>query len=78
LPEYLFKNKETGEEQLLFMRISEYDEYVANNPHLEQLVYGAPMIIDPMRVGQQKPSSEFREKLKSIKNAHHGSSIDTW
>lgn len=60
------------------MKISELDEYKEKNPHLEQLVNGAPMIGDPFRLGRQKPKDNFRERLTQIKKDHPGSTINVW
>jgi hypothetical protein len=78
LPTYLFKNKETNEEFEVFMAIKELDEYKEKNPHLEQLVNGAPMIGDPFRLGRKKPKDNFRERLRQIKKDHPGNNIEVW
>lgn len=68
MPTYRFLNNETGEEFEEFMKISELDEYVETNPHLTQLVNGAPMIHSGR--GMQKPDASFRDILKNIKKEH--------
>jgi hypothetical protein len=45
MPNYLFRNKQTNEEWEDFMGISACDEYLEQNPHIERLVNGAPMIV---------------------------------
>lgn len=70
MPTYLFKDLNTGEEQELFMSITERDEYLANNPHITQLVHGAPSLGDPIRLGLKKPDDGFRDRLKEIKKHH--------
>lgn len=77
MPTYSFKDKNTEEEFTLFMNISELDQYKLDNPHLSQLVNGAPMLICPIKLGVTKPSSEFRERVKDIKKSHYGSTIET-
>ena len=58
------------------MGISEADKYLEENPHIERLVNGAPLIADAMRVGMKKPDTLFRERLKDIKKRHKGSTVN--
>jgi hypothetical protein len=77
MPEYLFKNKETNEEWLEWMGISEADEYLLSNPHIERMVHGAPAI--GYRTGiKNKPDDGFRDVLKRVKKANRGSNINTF
>jgi hypothetical protein len=80
MPTYRFLNNETGEEFEEFMKISELDDYNANNPHLSQLVNGAPALSSGRSMG--KPDAGFRDVLKQIKkNANKGitrSTIETF
>ena len=77
MPTYEFINKETGERSSEFMSMSEVDEYVKNNPHLEWLC-SLTAIGDSFRLGLHKPDGEFRDRLKEIKKKHAGSDINTW
>jgi hypothetical protein len=70
MPTYLFKDINTEEEQELFMSITERDKYLEDNPHITQLVHGAPSIGDPIRLGLRKPDDAFRDRLKDIKKHH--------
>lgn len=70
MPTYLFKDLNTGEEQELFMSITERGEYLASNPHITQLVHGAPALGDSIRLGLRKPDDGFRDRLKEIKKHH--------
>ena len=65
MPTYKFLNNETGEEHEEFMKISELDTYLEENPNLTQLVNGAPMITSGRGMG--KPENGFRDLLKDIK-----------
>lgn len=76
MPTYLFKNKTTGEETEMFLSISERDTLLKENPNIEQLVNGAPMI--GYSTVTRKPDSGFRDILKTIKKKHRRSSINTW
>lgn len=60
------------------MTISERDKLLADNPHIEQLVHGAPLLCDPTRVGRAKPDDGFKDVLKEIKKKNRGSTINTW
>lgn len=64
-PTYLFRNNETGEEYEEFMSISELDSFLETNPHITQLVNGAPMIASGR--GMAKPDNGFRDLLKEMK-----------
>ena len=69
-PTYLFLNTDTNEEFVEFMTISEMEEYLASNPHIQPLMNGAPSIGDSIRLGLRKPDNAFRDRLREIKKAH--------
>ena len=58
------------------MTISSLDEYLRENPHLRQMVCGAPGIGDPIRLGLRKPDGAFREAVSHVKRSHYGNNID--
>jgi len=68
MPTYKFLNNETGEEHEDFMSISALDEYLKTNPHITQLVNGAPLIHSGRGIG--KPDQGFRDLLKHIKKGN--------
>lgn len=68
MPTYRFLNNETGEEYENFMSISELDAYLQENPHITQLVNGAPMIHSGRGMG--KPDQGFRDLLKHMKKGN--------
>lgn len=69
-PTYLFCNNDTGEEYEEFMKISELDSYLANNPNVTQQIT-SPALHSGRGMG--KPDSGFRDVLKQIKkNANKG------
>lgn len=83
MPEYLFRNKETGEEWLEWKGISERTKFLEDNPHIEQLVHGCPKFTsDPMKVmgtTVSKPDNGFRDVLKEVKKKHPlGGGINTF
>ncbi len=61
MPTYQFKNTLTDEIFEEVMRISEYDEYMKNNPHVirHHDSSSVPPLLDPGSVGLQKPPSDF-------------------
>jgi hypothetical protein len=68
MPTYKFLNNDTGEEYENFMSISALDEYLKTNPHLTQLVNGAPALSSGR--GMKKPDQGFRDLLKNIKEGN--------
>lgn len=77
MPNYTFQNKDTGEEFTLTLSMAEREEYLTNNPNIEQIIVSAPAIGDPFRLGRVKPDSQFRERLKHIHKTHAHSKINT-
>jgi hypothetical protein len=82
MPTYRFKNTKTGDEWEEFMGISAADKYLEENPHIERLVNGAPMLVGSAMGGKTKPDDGFRDLLKDMKKKHSGgiskSSINTF
>ena len=70
MPNYTFENTETGEVTEIHMKISERDQYVKDNPHMKQIITGAPAIGDPARLGIRKTDGEFNSLLKHIKKGN--------
>jgi len=79
MPTYNFRNKETDEEFEVTMRISELDEYKANNPHLEQFLTGTPNIVSGVNHNKKIPQWH-KDNLKEMKKKHRfgnfGQAID--
>jgi len=69
-PSYTFLNTDTGETFTEIMSISEREEYLKANPHINQQIVSAPSLADPIRLGLRKPDDGFRDRLKEIKKAH--------
>jgi len=70
MPIYTFRDKETGEETDHLMKISEIDQFKADNPHLEKIITKAPSLGDPMRLGVRKTDDNFNSLLKHIKKGN--------
>lgn len=78
MPTYTFEDTNTGQREEHTMRISELDSFKEQNPHLKQLIVGAPSIGDSYRLGRHKPDDGFRDVLKNVKHHHKKDNINTW
>lgn len=78
MPKYLFINLETEELEEHTMKISEYDAFKANNPHLERYIDGAPMMSynGVGDFGTRKPDDSWKEVLQRIGEQNPGSALD--
>ena len=70
MPFYTFEDTNTGEITEISMKISERDQYVIDNPHMKQLITGAPSIGDPHRMGVVRTPDSFNSLLKHIKKGN--------
>ena len=68
MPTYNFRNKETGEETEVLMRISELDKYKEDNAHLEQFLKAPPKIISMAGSLHSRTSDGFKDVLNKIKD----------
>ena len=75
MPTYRFKDKDTGQEFEEFMSISLREDYLKQNPNLEQMIAGIPSIADPVTIGVTKRDSGFREVLQKIHERTPGSDL---
>lgn len=62
MPNYTWMNKETGEEFTNTMTMAEHEEFVKNNPHLQQVLRNFTMV-DPVNIGVTKPPSDFQKHV---------------
>lgn len=60
MPNYAFRNKDTGEEFNEWMKISERENYLSEHPELEQMLIGMT-VVDPVRLGVTKPPRDFQK-----------------
>ena len=67
MPTYDFRDTNTQEEFTKLMSIAAKEEYLAANPHIQQLMTGFLGIGDPVRLGLKKPDASFRDVLKNVK-----------
>jgi predicted nucleic acid-binding Zn ribbon protein len=74
MPTYEFRNKQTGEVTEQWMKMSEKDAFLANNPHLEQTMTKAPAFAgDHITI---KKDTGFKEVLQKIHERTPGSQLD--
>ena len=74
MPTYEFRNKETGEVTEVFMKMSAKEQYLIDNPHLEQTMTQAPAFTgDHITV---KKDTGFKEVLQKIHEKTPGSQLD--
>jgi hypothetical protein len=69
-PSYSFKNLNTGEEWTDIMSMSAREQFLNENPHIQQQIVAAPALGDSIRLGLKKPDNGFRDRLREIKKAH--------
>jgi len=77
MPNYTFENKETGEIIEKTMKISERDEFVENNPHLQQIITGAPAMVSSVSGVSTsiKQSDGMKEVFQKAAEAHPNSPL---
>lgn len=75
MPLYQFRKKDTDEIFEDFYSISGKEEFLKNNPNIEQVV-AAPLIVSGGM--QKKPDEGFRDILRSVKKRNPRSNINTF
>ena len=70
MPTYDFKDKKTDKVYEKRMTIAERDQFVKDNPHLEQVI-SFPKIVSGVD-GLRKPDDSFRDILRNIDKKHKG------
>ena len=74
MPTYEFRNKDTGEVTEDFMKMSAKDQYLIDNPHLEQTMTQAPAFSgDHITL---KKDNGFKEVLQKIHERTPGSVLN--
>jgi len=73
LPTYDFLNTNTNKMEELFMSISEMEEYVKENPHI-QIAPAAPAIVSGVNI-EQKMDTGWKETLQKISESHPNSAL---
>lgn len=71
MPTYEFRDIETGEIHEKFLSFSGKDQYLQDNPHLQQTMTQAPAMVSGISgSGQNKVPSGFSEVLSKVAEAH--------
>jgi len=73
MPTYQFLNTQTGEEFEVLMKISEREEYLKNNPHI-QSVLTAPALVSGVSTSNKVPDG-FKEVLSKVAEKHPTSKV---
>ena len=73
MPTYDFKNKETGEEFEKFMSISAREEYLKENPQIQQML-GATSTVSGVSITGKIPDG-FKDVLSKVAENHITSAV---
>jgi predicted nucleic acid-binding Zn ribbon protein len=77
MPTYQFLNTETDEEFEVLMKISEREEYLKNNPHIQSIIT-APALVSGVSTSNSRSGrvpSGFNEVLSKVAEAHPTSKV---
>lgn len=73
MPTYIFYDSEEDEEFEMFMKWSEREEFLNNNPHI-QPVMGAPALVSGVSITDKVPDG-FKEVLAKVSENHKSSTV---
>jgi hypothetical protein len=73
MPTYEFLNTKTGEEFEVLMKISEREEYLKNNPHIQPII-SAPALVTGVSTSNKVPDG-FKEVLSKVAEKHPTSKV---
>jgi len=74
MPTYDFVNTETGETFEKLLSISAREEYLKENPHIQQIHLGAMSIVSGVSITGKVPDG-FKEVLAKVSENHKQSSV---
>lgn len=74
MPTYDFLNTETGETFEKFISLSSKDDYLKENPHIQQVHLGAMHIVSGVSITGKVPDG-FKEVLSKVSESHKQSSV---
>ena len=74
MPTYDFINTETGETFEKLISLSGKDEYLKENPHIQQIHLGAMSIVSGVSITGKVPDG-FKEVLSKVSESHKQSSV---
>jgi len=73
MPTYDFVNNETGEEFEVFMSMSAREQYLKDNPHIQQLL-GATATVGGVSITGKIPDG-FKDVLSKVAESHSASAV---
>lgn len=76
MPYYTFTNTETNETYDKILSISEREEYLKDNPHIQQRL-STPSLGDPVRLGVTKTPDGFQQLLNNARKKNLHSTIQS-
>jgi len=74
MPTYDFLNTETGEEFEEFMSMAAREQYLKDNPHIQQVHLGAMSIVSGVSITGKIPDG-FKEVLSKVAENHKQSAV---
>ena len=74
MPTYSFRNKKTGSEFDDMMLMSERDQYLKDNPHLESVPTTCAIVSGV--AGVRRTDDNFKDVLRNIKDHHPKGNLD--
>ncbi len=72
MPKYVFRNKNTGEEFELQLKMAEREEFLKENPHIKQIITRSNLA---SMVGGLKTDAGFKENMARIAEGHPTSEL---
>lgn len=75
MPTYNFIDTETGEEFESFMKISEREEFLKVNPHIQPVITAPNIVSGVVGVGSNRVPNGFKEVLSKVAEAHPTSRV---
>lgn len=76
MPIYSVRNKETQEEFEVSLKYSELNQYLNDNPNIQQIFTKFPATGDSIRLGIKRPDEGFRDVLRNVQHHHKKDSIN--
>lgn len=75
MPTYNFINNDTGEVFEVFLKMSEREEYLKNNPNIQQMVSAPALVSGVSSSKQNRVPDGFKEVLSKVAEAHPTSEV---
>jgi hypothetical protein len=75
MPNYTFEDTNNGDIYEVTMRIAELDDFKKENPHMKQLITGAPMMVRSTGSGGVRPTNGLDEVFAKAAEAHPDSPL---